>query len=94
MRIDLEEVDLTSQVEAYRLRQKFPGIVGLVCGGNLSLEERQSWDLSHTTIFESAANLDESFGSQHLDFFVLLTSFPTKLEGSGESNITAVCSLP
>jgi len=90
VRIDLEEVDLASQVEAYKLRQKFPRIVGLVCGGNLYVEET-NLDLSHT-IFEAAANLDESFGSQHLDFFVLLTSFPAKLEGSGESEITAVCS--
>lgn len=88
--IDLEEVNLSSQIEAYRLRQKFPSIAGLVYGGNIDMEER-SWDLSHT-IFEGAANLDESFGSQHLDFFILLTSFPAKMEGSGESEITAVCS--
>jgi hypothetical protein len=90
VRIDLEEADLTNQIEAYRLRQKFPGIAGVVYGGNLS-EEETSWGLSHT-IFEGAANLDESFGSQHLDFFVLLTSFPAKPEGSEESELTAVCS--
>ncbi|KAJ5613799.1 hypothetical protein N7528_007453 [Penicillium herquei] len=89
VRIDVEEVDLTSQIEAYRLRQRFPGIAGLVCGVNFSEQEEASWDLSHTTMFDGAAHLDESFGSQPLDFFVLLTSLPATQEGSGESEITA-----
>ncbi|KAF1980469.1 hypothetical protein BU23DRAFT_562810 [Bimuria novae-zelandiae CBS 107.79] len=87
VRIDLEEVDFTSQIEAYNLRQKFPDIAGLVFGGNLDVEET-SQVLPHT-IFESATNLDVAFGSRHLDFFVLLASFPAELEGSGESEITA-----
>jgi hypothetical protein len=53
--------------------------------------EETNWDLSHA-IFEGAANLDNSFGLQHLDFFVLLTLSPATLEGSGESETTAVCS--
>ncbi|KAH8199740.1 hypothetical protein TruAng_006085 [Truncatella angustata] len=87
VRIDFEEVNFRSQVEVSRLRQKFLGIVGLVYGGNLGVEET-SLDFSQT-IFEGAANLDESFGSQHLDFFVMLTPSYAKPEEAGEYEITA-----
>ena len=89
VRIDFEEVNLRSQVEVNKLRQKFLGIAGLVYGGNLRADEA-SWDISQT-IFEGAANLDEAFGSEHLDFFVMLTSSSAKPEGTGECAVNAVC---